>query len=207
MEKFTAEDPIRDGLNWYAYARNNPLRFVDPSGLAPRNLSYEERKAYIKSIQSWTDANLAKNYSGYQCAGLTTVVANEAMKSVTGESEYFKELTHNGNNLSSLKGTQPIAADFAPNTADSKNNISYHKDSSGNRYTDIKQGFNDGIIEPGTIGVFGSNDPDSYSGHVFTVQKVYEQDGVVKMDIIEGHSNDRLSEISESHCRRISTIY
>lgn len=32
LGRFTTEDPIRDGLNWYAYANNNPLRFVDPSG-------------------------------------------------------------------------------------------------------------------------------------------------------------------------------
>ncbi|MDC7126871.1 MAG: RHS repeat-associated core domain-containing protein [Spirochaetales bacterium] len=32
--RFTTEDPIRDGLNWYAYANNNPLKFVDPTGLS-----------------------------------------------------------------------------------------------------------------------------------------------------------------------------
>ncbi|MDC7125792.1 MAG: RHS repeat-associated core domain-containing protein [Spirochaetales bacterium] len=31
--RFTTEDPIRSGLNWYAYANNNPLKFVDPTGL------------------------------------------------------------------------------------------------------------------------------------------------------------------------------
>ncbi len=199
LGRFTTEDPIRDGLNWYIYANNNPLKFVDPTGLAPRNLSYEERKAYIDSIKSWTNNNLAKNYSDYQCAGLTTVVANEAMKASTGNSEYFKELTHNGNNLTDLKGSQPIAADFAPNTSDAKNNISYYKDGSGNNYTDIKQAFEDGIIEPGTIGVFGSNSPDEYSGHVFTVQNIREEDGVITMDIIEGHSAEgRSSEISKN---------
>ena len=30
--RFTQLDPIRDGLNWYAYCRNNPIVFVDPSG-------------------------------------------------------------------------------------------------------------------------------------------------------------------------------
>ena len=33
LGRFTTEDPIRDGLNWYIYANNNPLRFVDPTGL------------------------------------------------------------------------------------------------------------------------------------------------------------------------------
>lgn len=30
--RFTSEDPIRDGLNWYGYCENNPVMFIDPSG-------------------------------------------------------------------------------------------------------------------------------------------------------------------------------
>ena len=32
--RFTTEDPIRDGWNWYGYANQNPLRFTDPTGPA-----------------------------------------------------------------------------------------------------------------------------------------------------------------------------
>jgi hypothetical protein len=31
--RFTQEDPLKDGANWYAYVYDNPLRYVDPSGL------------------------------------------------------------------------------------------------------------------------------------------------------------------------------
>ncbi len=33
--RWTAEDEVRDGLNWYAYCYNNPMFFVDPSGNIP----------------------------------------------------------------------------------------------------------------------------------------------------------------------------
>ena len=31
--RFISEDPIRDGTNWYAYANNNPVMYIDPWGL------------------------------------------------------------------------------------------------------------------------------------------------------------------------------
>ena len=30
--RFTQEDPIRDGYNWYAYCGGNPVNFIDPTG-------------------------------------------------------------------------------------------------------------------------------------------------------------------------------
>ena len=35
--RFIMRDPIGDGINWYAYTYNNPLRFIDPDGLRPLN--------------------------------------------------------------------------------------------------------------------------------------------------------------------------
>ncbi|MBN2653363.1 MAG: hypothetical protein JXR63_13375, partial [Spirochaetales bacterium] len=33
LGRFVTEDPVRDGNNWFAYCGNNPINFVDPSGL------------------------------------------------------------------------------------------------------------------------------------------------------------------------------
>ena len=33
--RFTQQAPAGDGVNWYAYTANNPLKFVDPTGLKP----------------------------------------------------------------------------------------------------------------------------------------------------------------------------
>ncbi len=58
LGRFTTEDPARDGLNWYVYVRNNPLRFVDPTGLDavadPEYLKNLEAQEYY--------ANLEQNY-------------------------------------------------------------------------------------------------------------------------------------------------
>jgi len=33
--RFITEDPIRDGLMWFTYCNNNPMKFVDKNGLKP----------------------------------------------------------------------------------------------------------------------------------------------------------------------------
>ena len=47
--RFASEDPARDGINWYAYVGNNPLKYTDPTGLRrtreERRAAREQRKA------------------------------------------------------------------------------------------------------------------------------------------------------------------
>ncbi len=43
--RFISEDPARDGQNWYVYTSNNPIKYVDPTGLI-FGLSSEESGEY-----------------------------------------------------------------------------------------------------------------------------------------------------------------
>jgi uncharacterized protein RhaS with RHS repeats len=38
--RFINEDPALDGLNWYIYCGNNPIMFIDPSGLWGKDVHY-----------------------------------------------------------------------------------------------------------------------------------------------------------------------
>ena len=46
--RFTQRDPIGDGVNWYAYTYNNPLKYTDPTGL--RGVNEIEKAALIDTF-------------------------------------------------------------------------------------------------------------------------------------------------------------
>ena len=50
--RFITVDPGKDGLNWYAYCNNNPLRYIDPDGRVLVDLSLESIKATGKWISN-----------------------------------------------------------------------------------------------------------------------------------------------------------
>ena len=63
--RFTQIDPTKDGLNWYAYVGNNPILFVDPSGLVQVGLrAYAE--TYKNSTVEWnaTTRTATVTYNG-----------------------------------------------------------------------------------------------------------------------------------------------
>lgn len=69
--RFTTEDPIRDGLNWYAYCGGNPVVFVDSFGLKGVMLRYaiEKNKGSVTYDQTTGIAtakigNTEKQYAG-----------------------------------------------------------------------------------------------------------------------------------------------
>ena len=60
--RFISEDPIRDGTNWYAYANNNPVMYIDPWGLESYILYIPEfeREAY-EDRQDLIDMGVAED--------------------------------------------------------------------------------------------------------------------------------------------------
>jgi len=62
--RFSQEDPIRDGLNWYTYTSNNPIFYVDPSGLAQVNI-VDYAKSMGAYIYNYT------NKDGRECVAIT----------------------------------------------------------------------------------------------------------------------------------------
>ena len=66
--RFIQQDPIGDGMNWYAYAGNNPLRWVDPEGLEDttsmwRNLFQPESGQQLGMSARATASGFARGFT------------------------------------------------------------------------------------------------------------------------------------------------
>ncbi len=48
LGRFISEDPIKDGVSWYVYCGNNPLVFIDPTGLETNYIIGDEYSWYNK---------------------------------------------------------------------------------------------------------------------------------------------------------------
>jgi RHS repeat-associated protein len=82
LGRFRTEDPIRDGLNWYVYAGDNPLFYLDPFGLWPipirhfvamyakhgGDLSCDNERRF--SVFEVGGIKLATTYAGYNLHGI-----------------------------------------------------------------------------------------------------------------------------------------
>ena len=48
--RFVSEDPVRDGLNWYVYANNNPVNYIDPWGCGWRGMKHYRSGHKMRSL-------------------------------------------------------------------------------------------------------------------------------------------------------------
>ena len=64
LGRFTTQDPIRDGMNWYAYCGGDPINLIDLWGLKIQNFNaYFSMSNYSETIYN-TDSKI----SDYGCA-------------------------------------------------------------------------------------------------------------------------------------------
>ena len=155
------------------------MKYTDPDGKAPRNLSETQRNLYKESISS---IDVSKAPAGVVCSTYAAHNYSNAMEAATGEKSSYKNLQHDGNKLTGLWGF--YASDFY-NGVDGSENFSFYTDSNGNK----DNSFNSSNIEVGTVGVFGTKNPKGWTGHIWTVTGVSrDKDGnVTSIDIVEGH--------------------
>ncbi len=62
MHRFIAEDPAKDGVNWYAYCSNDPVNNVDPDGTVSKKKAsavITRNAEYIKNAGSYYNVNPA----------------------------------------------------------------------------------------------------------------------------------------------------
>jgi len=84
--RFLTEEPAQAGLNWYTYCENNPIFYIDPSGLISYVIySYDDNKKQAEVIQQ----QLTKKY------GTATFVMNV---------QSAKEFVDTWNNLGYING-------------------------------------------------------------------------------------------------------
>jgi len=64
--RFTQSDPAQDGLNWYTYCVNNPIRYWDPSGYAVTewDQKYVTNKNDLAQLYKLTDMWVAAEANG-----------------------------------------------------------------------------------------------------------------------------------------------
>jgi RHS repeat-associated protein len=137
--RFTSEDPIRDGLNWYTYCAGNPIFFVDPSGLAVtawdmQNLSPSQVAELANLTDQWNnatsqaqrDAAHAQANAIRQSAGTgVTFNANSTANAYGGDAVVFYGAVTGGSSMRSGNAGAAIGASGAASPVQGYANYEY----------------------------------------------------------------------------------
>ena len=86
--RFQTENPAKDGLNWYTYGANNPLMFVDPSGLKIEIAAFDS-DYYKYKLYEYDKSGSNMTQKEYDAA---VIEYNRAIEYLKNGSSIFKNL-------------------------------------------------------------------------------------------------------------------
>ena len=105
IQRFISEDPIKDGINWYAYCGNNPVMFVDLYGLYrtswdEAHLTEEELELIDQYTNDWNMAKATFNPEGMK-------EAHNKAEEIRQRYRKFPEIGYSDGNTGTIKGKYP----------------------------------------------------------------------------------------------------
>ena len=125
------EHPARDGVNWYAYVGNNPLRWIDPIGLEgnpPGNIGWHPLHGYYPIVNTYRipestpesrDSNGDQFFTQSQIEMKTGFEENRALCAVTAMANaYVKEFDVSLEDI--IEAVNDAKAEPVPDTSESE---------------------------------------------------------------------------------------
>ncbi len=91
--RFISEDPARDGRAWYVYVANNPLRYVDPSGLISQEHETELENLRDLGMPESVLSNIRYTMIEEEKTGISELYAErDQIQSITNDEEWIQEI-------------------------------------------------------------------------------------------------------------------
>ena len=84
--RFTQEDPVRDGYNWYTYCSGNPVNFIDPTGYSAVKCDFKSETDPNKFLDRGPSGGGSRNQYLQTVSNALTVVAAIALTAYVANS-------------------------------------------------------------------------------------------------------------------------